>query len=217
MRSGSNKNATYTAFREVGRAIRTIQLLRYLSDASLRRRVTAATNKVEAFNNFSKWVGFGNGGVLADNDPLEQEKAAKFNALLANAIISHNALGIAEIVRRLQGEGEKVDPEDLAQVSPYLTEHIRRFGGYSTHELADEPDAYDPHLDVDFTPICGDGPPTDGFSQAAREPAKGRVPSGPGACRRAPHGAVAPRPRADRGNRVEVTAIGRPARRCSPG
>ncbi|WP_442817899.1 Tn3 family transposase [Streptomyces sp. NBC_01591] len=43
LRSGSNKNATYTAFREVGRAIRTIQLLRYLSDASLRRRVTAAT------------------------------------------------------------------------------------------------------------------------------------------------------------------------------
>jgi hypothetical protein len=129
--------------------------------------VTAATNKVEAFNSFSKWVGFGNGGVLADNDPLEQEKAAKFNALLANAIIFHNALDIAEIVRQLQDEGEKVDPEDLAQVSPYLTEHIRRFGEYSTHELTDEPDAYDPHLDVDFTPIRGDDPPADGFSQAA--------------------------------------------------
>ncbi|WP_280524982.1 Tn3 family transposase, partial [Streptomyces inhibens] len=79
--------------------------LRYLSDAPLRRRVTAATNKVEAFNGFSQWIGFGNGGVITDNDPVEQEKTAKFNALLTNAVIFHNALDIAEIVRRLQEEG----------------------------------------------------------------------------------------------------------------
>ncbi|MFF6829117.1 Tn3 family transposase [Streptomyces longwoodensis] len=36
------KNATYTAFREVGRVIPTVRLLRYLSDAPLWRRVTAA-------------------------------------------------------------------------------------------------------------------------------------------------------------------------------
>ncbi|WP_225625796.1 transposase [Streptomyces werraensis] len=48
LRAGSRKNATCTAFRGVGRVIRTVQLLRYLSDAPLRRRVTAATDKVEA-------------------------------------------------------------------------------------------------------------------------------------------------------------------------
>ncbi|MFI9255112.1 Tn3 family transposase [Streptomyces sp. NPDC053069] len=74
MGSGSNKNATYTAFREVGRAIRTIQLLHCLSDAPLRRRVTAATNKVEAFNKFSKWFGFGNGGMLADYAPPSRRR-----------------------------------------------------------------------------------------------------------------------------------------------
>ncbi|MEU9795190.1 Tn3 family transposase [Streptomyces sparsogenes] len=42
LRSGSWTNATYAAFREAGRVIRTVQLLRYLSDAPLRRRVTAA-------------------------------------------------------------------------------------------------------------------------------------------------------------------------------
>jgi TnpA family transposase len=52
LRSGSKRNAHYTAFREVGRAIRTVQLLRYLSDPAMRRRVTAATNKVEAYNGF---------------------------------------------------------------------------------------------------------------------------------------------------------------------
>ncbi|REK86186.1 hypothetical protein DY245_33950, partial [Streptomyces inhibens] len=45
------------------------------------------------------------------------------------------------------------DPEDLAHISPYLTEHINPFGEYSTHELGIQPEAYDPKLDVDFTPL----------------------------------------------------------------
>ncbi|WUO18066.1 transposase (plasmid) [Streptomyces sp. NBC_00289] len=135
LRSGSRKNAHYAAFREVGRVIRTIQLLRYLSDPQMRRRVTAATNKVEAYNGFSEWVRFGNRGVITDNDPVEQEKAVKFNALLTDCLIFHNTLDIAEVVRQLQSEGWKAEPEDLAEVSPYLTEKIMRFGEYSTHEL----------------------------------------------------------------------------------
>ncbi|MFJ9034435.1 Tn3 family transposase [Streptomyces sp. NPDC102274] len=77
-------------------------------------------------------IGFGNRGVIADNDPVEQEKAMKFNAQLTNAVIFHNALDIAEIVRQLLEEGWEIDPEDLAHISPYLTEHINRFGEYST-------------------------------------------------------------------------------------
>ncbi|WP_176482526.1 Tn3 family transposase [Streptomyces albidoflavus] len=167
LRSGSRKNATYAAFREVGRVIRTVQLLRYLSDAPLRRRVTAATNKVESFNRFSQWIGFGNRGVIADNDPIEQEKAMKFNALLTNSVIFHNALDIAEIVRQLLEEGWEIDPEDLAHISPYLTEHINRFGEYSTHELGIQPDDYDPKLDVDFAPLREQDLTATGLGQAA--------------------------------------------------
>lgn len=107
------------------------------------------------------WVGFGNGGVIADNDPVEQERTAKFSALLSNAVIS-NARDIAETVRQLQAEGMDIAPEDLAQVSPYLTEHIRRPTEYSTHELGDEPDAY-AALNVDFTALRGDEPTTEDF------------------------------------------------------
>ncbi|MGW9048391.1 Tn3 family transposase [Streptomyces lydicus] len=167
LRSGSYKNATYIAFREVGRVIRTVQLLRYLTNAPLRRRVTAATNKVESFNRFSQWVGFGNQGVIADNDPVELEKAMKFNALLTNAVIFHNALDITEIVWQLLEEGWEMDPEDLGHISPYLTEHINRFGEYSTHELGIQPEAYDPKLDVDFTQLRDHEPAASGFGTAA--------------------------------------------------
>lgn len=84
-------------------------------------------------------------------------------------MIFHNALDTAEIVRPLQEEGQVVDPEDLALTSRYLTGHIRRFGEYSTHELGLEPEEFDPHRDVDSSPLSGgDAPPApDGHGQAA--------------------------------------------------
>jgi TnpA family transposase len=50
LRSNSRKNRIYKVFREVGRSVRTVALLRYLADPHLRARITAATNKVESYN-----------------------------------------------------------------------------------------------------------------------------------------------------------------------
>jgi len=145
------------AFREVGRVIRTIQLLRYLGDGPLRSRVTASTNKVEAFNGFCDWARFSQRGTVAANDPDEQEKDVKFTSLLlANLVIFHNTLDLADVVRELQAEGWIIDPLDLARISPYLTEHINRFGAYSTHEIGITPEDYDTHLDVDFSVLEDD-------------------------------------------------------------
>ncbi len=47
--------------------------------AAVPRRLGAAgtgdrsTNKAEAYNGFSAWTRFGNQGVIAENDPAEQE------------------------------------------------------------------------------------------------------------------------------------------------
>jgi hypothetical protein len=52
-----------------------VRLMRRLSstsrkkpDSGLRARVTAATNKAEAYNGFSAWTRFGKQGVIAGND-----------------------------------------------------------------------------------------------------------------------------------------------------
>lgn len=50
----SRKNKLYFAFRELGCAVRTVFLLRFLSDVDLRHRIQAATNKSEAFNKFAQ-------------------------------------------------------------------------------------------------------------------------------------------------------------------
>lgn len=54
--SNSHRNQIYRAFREAGRAVATVQLLRFISGPALHRRVTAATNKVESLNNFTDWL-----------------------------------------------------------------------------------------------------------------------------------------------------------------
>jgi TnpA family transposase len=149
--SNSRKNQIYKAFREVGRVMRTVALLRYLADSALRARVTAATNKAEAYHGFSGWLRFGNHGVIAENDPAEQEKSVKFNSLLANLVVFHTAVDMMAVIRELIAEGWQVTVEDLAQLSPYLVSHIQRFGTYATDELHIPPDAFDPALaDVEF-------------------------------------------------------------------
>ena len=60
----------------------------YLTD----RPTTAETNKVESYNRFASWCRFGNAGVIADNDPEEQEKILKFSTLLTNVVIFHTTL-----------------------------------------------------------------------------------------------------------------------------
>ncbi|HEY6423742.1 MAG TPA: transposase [Pseudonocardiaceae bacterium] len=146
----SRRNNYYKAFREVGRVIRTIQLLRFLSDPKLRRRTTAATNKVESYNKFSTWCRFGNSGVIADNDPEEQEKIVKFSTLLTNAVIFHTTLDMMMVIRELISEGWEITAEDLAVLSPYLTARIQRFGVYATDEITLTPEPFDAHLDVDL-------------------------------------------------------------------
>ena len=140
LRSNSRKNRIYKVFREVGRSVRTVALLRYLADPQLRARITAATNKVESYNGFSHWLAFGNN--------------IKLNTLLANLVIFHNALDIMDVVRGLVAEGWLITADQLGAMSPYLRGHISRFGAYATDDLARQPEAFNPVLrEVDFTAL----------------------------------------------------------------
>ncbi|SDC26982.1 Tn3 family transposase [Streptomyces prasinopilosus] len=123
----SRRNRIYQAYQELGRVIRTIVLLRFLSEPGLRESIQAMTNKVEAFHKFSNWLMFAS-DILQDNDPVHQEKIIKFNELLANCLIFPTAQDITKVVNDLVDEGWEADPVDLATVTPYITSKIRRFG-----------------------------------------------------------------------------------------
>lgn len=78
------------AFRELGRVIRTLFLLKYLNEPELRRTIHATTNKSEQFNDFAQWLMFGGDGIIAENLRHEQRKVIKYNQLVANMVILHN-------------------------------------------------------------------------------------------------------------------------------
>lgn len=126
----SRKNRLYQAFLEMGRVIRTVFLLKYITDIQLREQITASTNKVEAYNGFSKWVFFGGEGIISENDPEEQEKRIKYKDLVSNIIVFQNVVDMTFAMRQLCQEGYAVTREDVAALSPYLTRHIKRFGDY---------------------------------------------------------------------------------------
>ena len=128
----SRKNRLYFAFRELGRAIRTGFLLRYIGSVDLRRTIGAATNKSEHFNRYAQWTGFGGGGLVTAAARDEQRKMIKYNHLVANLLIFHTAIGMMRALDGItaDGLGDAVSPELLATLSPYQTEHINRFGDY---------------------------------------------------------------------------------------
>lgn len=127
----SRKNRVYFAFRELGRVIRTIFLLKYIGDIELRKTVQSATNKSEEFNNFTKWLFFGGEGVIAENVRYEQNKIIKYNQLVANLVILYNVESMTGVLKELQKDGVTLDEKILAGLSPYRINHINRFGDYT--------------------------------------------------------------------------------------
>lgn len=123
----SRKNKLYRAFRELGRVVRTIVLLRYLSEPALRDSIAVITNRMESYNSFCQWLMFGS-DVLTSDDPVRQEKLIKLNELLANCMIYSTTADLTEVVNDLVAEGVDVEREDLATISPYITSRTRRFG-----------------------------------------------------------------------------------------
>jgi Tn3 transposase DDE domain len=120
----------YQAFRELGCVVRTVFLLQFLSDEKLREVIQSTTNKMEQFNAFCKWLLFGGEGKIADITPEDQEKRIKYNDLIANCVILNTTVELSEKLNELAGEGYVLTKDELAALSPYQTQHVKRFGNY---------------------------------------------------------------------------------------
>ncbi|MGG0645668.1 Tn3 family transposase [Bacillus mycoides] len=126
----SKKNKLYQAFCELGRAIRTMFLLQFMSNEELRRTIQSATNKSEAFNGFTKWLFFGGEGIISENDREKQKKIIKYNHLVANCLIFYNVFSMSKLLHGYEKQKEGFNKELICYLSPYMTAHVNRFGKY---------------------------------------------------------------------------------------
>ncbi len=57
-------------------------------------------------------------------------KYLKYNHLLANIVIFANVAILTHALNELASEGHRIDPDAVAAISPYITQHLVRFGLY---------------------------------------------------------------------------------------
>lgn len=97
----SADNAThpvYQALLEVGKAVRTIFLCRYLQEESLRIQINESLNVVERFNGMMGFIFHGKQGEISTNDKEEQEISILCLHLIQVCINYMNTLMIQEVI-----------------------------------------------------------------------------------------------------------------------
>src|SRR3954469_26075252 len=84
------------------------------------------------FNRYAQWGSFGSSGLATAAERDEQRKMIKYNHLVANLLIFHTTVGMTRALDEIaaDGHGAAITPEALAGTSPYLNEHLNRFGSY---------------------------------------------------------------------------------------
>lgn len=132
LRRFTRKNAqhpAYKAFSEIGKAIKTIFLCRYLASEELRREINAGLNVVETWNGTNDFIFFGKSGELATNRQEDQEMGLLCLHLLQSSLVFINTLMIQRILQET-GWAERMTERDLAALSPLMTQHINKYGRF---------------------------------------------------------------------------------------
>lgn len=132
--SYARQNRTKKALWELDNIYRSIYLLDYLDDRLLRKHVTKALNRGEAYHRLKKAIAHVNGGKLRVKSEIEQHILHECTRLLANAIIYFNAELLSGLIT-----GESPDsiltPEQIKKISPVAWQHINFYGRFEFSDL----------------------------------------------------------------------------------
>lgn len=127
--SYSRQNSLATALREMGRIEKTIFILNYISDESLRRKIQKGLNKGEAINGLARAIFFGKQGELRERTIQHQLQRASALNIIINAISIWNTLHLTKAVEYQKRSGS-FNEELLHHMSPLGWEHINLLGEY---------------------------------------------------------------------------------------
>ena len=129
--NASSSDRLAGALAALGRVVKTIFILRYLSDPELRHRLQLQLNRGEARHELvGRCLFFANRGEFRSGDAEEIMNKASCLSLLSNAVLVWNTLRIAEIVNQLRAAGHAIADQDLARMSPLMHGHVIPNGTY---------------------------------------------------------------------------------------
>jgi TnpA family transposase len=125
----NSQHPTYKALTELGRAVKTIFLCRYLGSETLRREIQGGQNVVENWNSANGFIFFGKGGEIATNRLEDQEIAVLSLHLLQACLVYVNTLMLQQVLAEpiwLQS----MQPEDFRGLSPLIYLHVNPYGNF---------------------------------------------------------------------------------------
>jgi TnpA family transposase len=128
--SYARQNKLATTLREMGRIEKTIFILDYISNETLRRRIQRGLNKGEAMNGLARALFFGKRGELRERGIQDQLQRASALNILINAISVWNTVYLTEATKLLKEKGN-LREDLLKHVSPLGWEHINFLGEYN--------------------------------------------------------------------------------------
>ena len=123
------QHPTYKAFAELGKAIKTIFLCRYLHDEALRREINEGLNVVEQWNGATDFVFFARRGEMASNRREDHEVSMLALHLIQNCMVYINTLMIQKVLALPQWQG-RFTPRDYAALTPLIWEHVNPYGRF---------------------------------------------------------------------------------------
>ena len=130
------------ALTALGRACKTVFILRYLHEEPTRLAIQRQLNRGEARHSLARWLFFANRGEFRVGDYEEVMNKASCLGLLSNAAVLWNTVQIERVVGRLRAGGAEIDPADLAHVWPL--QHARiipngtYFMGWAQNEVVEQ-------------------------------------------------------------------------------
>ena len=123
----NSAHPTYKALSELGKAIKTIFLCRYLCSEELRYEIHEGLNVVERWNSVNDFIFYGKMGVLRSNRPEEFELSMLCLHLLQVSMVYINTLMVQQVLTESKALN-KLTIDEKKAITPLLYEHINPYG-----------------------------------------------------------------------------------------
>jgi TnpA family transposase len=123
------QHPVYRALAELGKALKTIFLCRYLGSMELRQEINEGLNVIENWNGANDFIYFGKGGEMASNHLDDQEISMLSLHLLQLSLVYVNTLMIQQVLAEPDWSG-KLTAEDRRAITPLLYAHVNPYGSF---------------------------------------------------------------------------------------